>query len=68
MIDMDDLLVIEIPTVSIDSSVNLVNDDLGMAFNDYDNLIFDIITNEPTLSSPITSMYCKLLKGIRVIK
>ena len=49
-------LVFEIPTVSLDGMM-LFDKDLGMGYNDYDNLVFDLY------ESDISTMSCKVYTG-----
>lgn len=55
-IEDDEQLVIEIPTVTIDGQ-NQFAEDLGMGYNDYDDLMFDLF------ESSITSATCKVYTG-----
>lgn len=48
--------IIEIPTVGIDG-VNMIQNDLGMGYEDYDDLVFDLY------ESDVTSMQCKVYTG-----
>lgn len=52
-------IVIEIPTISNDN-VNLFDEDLGMGYRNYDDLVFDLY------DSSISSMKCKFYAGDRV--
>lgn len=49
-------LVIEIPTSTVDGTP-LFLEDLGMGYNDYDDLVFDLF------ESTITTMTCKVYTG-----
>jgi hypothetical protein len=63
-IEVDEQLVIEIPTVSMDG-IRLFTGNLGMGYKDYDNLIFDlyesstftmnckVFTGDPTINQPV---------------
>lgn len=54
-----DRIVVEIPTVSNDG-VNLFDEDMGMGYRNYDDLVFDLY------DSSITSMKCKFYIGDRL--
>ena len=55
----DHRIVIEIPTISNDA-VSLFDEDLGMGYRNYDDLVFDLY------DSSITSMNCKVHTGDRL--
>lgn len=58
LIDTNQQVVIEIPTVAIDGTA-LFDEDLGMGYIDYSDLVFDIY------DGTITSMTCKVYPGQR---
>jgi hypothetical protein len=59
-------LVIEIPTQSNDGT-NYFNDDLGMGYTDYSNLVFDIYDSTSGISSMTCKVYCgQQINGIPV--
>jgi hypothetical protein len=58
-INSNQQVIIEIPTVAIDGT-SLFDEDLGMGYIDYSDLVFDIY------DGTITSMTCKVYPGQRI--